>query len=128
MNLNQSINGILRTFLKILPLSAIVMGAKHFVLNANGLRVVDATLIVRAGVKALKRDYHQKQSLKYAIKAGESILKIKELCLVEKKNFKDFLKECDISWNKSYVYFLISFYHFSKDYPKICNVSQYILL
>ncbi len=68
-------------------------------------------------------DYHQKQSLKYAIKAGESILRIKELCLVEKKNFKDFLKECDINWNKSYVYFLISFYNFSKDYPKICNVS-----
>jgi hypothetical protein len=71
----------------------------------------------------VRSDYHQKQSLKYAIKASESILKIKELCLVEKKNFKDFLKECDINWNKSYVYFLISFYHFSKDYPKICNVS-----
>ena len=65
---------------------------------------------------------------KYAIKAGESILRIKELCLVEKKNFKDFLKDCDINWNKSYLYFLICFYHFSKDYPKICSVYRYILL
>jgi hypothetical protein len=42
---------------------------------------------------------------------------------MEKKKFFDFLKECGIKLNKSYVHFLISFYNFSKDYPKICYIS-----
>jgi hypothetical protein len=42
---------------------------------------------------------------------------------MEKKKFFGFLKECGIKWNKSYVHFLISFYNFSKHYPKIFNIS-----
>jgi hypothetical protein len=68
-------------------------------------------------------DFHQKQTLKYALQAGQCLKRIQELCQMEKKKFFDFLKECGIKWNKSYVHFLISFYNFSKDYPKICNIS-----
>jgi hypothetical protein len=48
-------------------------------------------------------EYHQKQSLKYALKAGESLLRNKEPCLIEKKYFSDFLKECNINWSICYV-------------------------
>jgi hypothetical protein len=68
-------------------------------------------------------DFHQKQTLKYTLQAGQCLKRIQELCQMEKKKFFDFLKECGIKWNKSYVHFLISFYNFSKDYPKICNIS-----
>jgi len=68
-------------------------------------------------------EYHKKQTIKYALKAGECLLRIQELCQIEKKKFDLFLKECNIKWDKSYVYFLISFHHFSKDYPNICNLS-----
>ena len=67
-------------------------------------------------------DFHQKQTIKYVLLAGQSLIKIQELCQTDKKFF-DFLKECDIEWSKSYIYFLISFYNFSKEYPKICNIS-----
>jgi hypothetical protein len=42
---------------------------------------------------------------------------------MEKKKFDLFLKECNIKWDKSFVYFLISFYHSIKDYPNICNLT-----
>ncbi len=68
-------------------------------------------------------EYHQKQALKYAIRAGQCLLRIQELCAIENKKFSLFLKECGINWDKSYVYFLISFYNLSKEYPKISNLS-----
>ncbi len=68
-------------------------------------------------------EYHQKQTIKYALLAGQSLIKIQELCQIENKKFFDFLKECKIEWSKSYIHFLISLYIFSKEYPKICNVS-----
>jgi hypothetical protein len=68
-------------------------------------------------------NFHQKQTIKYVILAGQSLIRIQELCQIEKKKFFDFLKECGIEWSKSYIYFLISFYNFSREYPKICNVS-----
>ena len=68
-------------------------------------------------------DFHQKKTIKYALLAGQSLIKIQELCQIENKKFFDFLRECEIEWSKSYIYFLISFYNFSKEYPKICNVS-----
>jgi hypothetical protein len=68
-------------------------------------------------------EYHQKQSIKYALLAGQSLIKIQELCQIENKKFFDFLKECKIEWSRSYIHFLISLYIFSKEYPKICNVS-----
>jgi hypothetical protein len=68
-------------------------------------------------------EYHQKQNIKHALLAGQSLIKIQELCQIENKKFFDFLKECKIEWSKSYIHFLISLYIFSKEYPKICNVS-----
>ncbi len=67
--------------------------------------------------------FHQKQTIKYALIAGQSLIKIQELCQIENKKFFDFLKECSIEWSRSYIHFLISLYIFSKEYPKICNVS-----
>jgi len=61
--------------------------------------------------------------LKCAIKAGECLYKIGELCQVNGKKFNHFLIECNIKWSKSYVQFLISLYNLSKDYPKISNLS-----
>jgi len=61
--------------------------------------------------------------VKTAFQAGECLIKIQELCQVEKKKFKDFLKECKVKWELPYVYFLISLYRFGLEYPKICNVS-----
>ncbi len=68
-------------------------------------------------------EYHQKQTIKYALLAGQSLIKIQELCQIGNKKFFDFLKECKIEWSRSYIHFLISLYIFSKEYPKICNVS-----
>jgi hypothetical protein len=68
-------------------------------------------------------EFHQKQTIKYALLAGQSLIKIQELCQIENKKFFDFLRECGTEWSKSYVHFLISFYNFSKEYPKICNIS-----
>lgn len=68
-------------------------------------------------------NYHQKQTVKYALQAGQYLILSRDLCLIEDKNFNEFLKECDVKWSKSYIYFLISFYNFSKHYPKISNVS-----
>ncbi len=68
--------------------------------------------------------YHQKQTLFYALKAGKVLLKIQELCKKEKKDVMTFLKEeCNISWSKSYYYFLISLFKFVKRYPKFKNVT-----
>jgi hypothetical protein len=64
-------------------------------------------------------EFHQKQTLKYAIQAGECLYNIRELCQVNGKKFNEFLIECNIKWSKSYVQFLISLYNFSKDYLKI---------
>ncbi len=68
-------------------------------------------------------EFHQKQTIKYALLAGQSLIKIQELCQIEKKKFFNFLKECGIEWSRSYIHFLISLYTFSKEYPKICNMS-----
>jgi len=68
-------------------------------------------------------EFHQKQAIKYAILGGQSLIRIQELCQIENKKFFDFLKECGIEWSRSYIHFLISLYIFSKEYPKICNVS-----
>ncbi len=68
-------------------------------------------------------EFHHKQPIKYALLAGRSLVKIQELCQIENKKF---LKECEIEWSKSYIHFLISFYNFSEDYAKICNVSLFI--
>jgi restriction endonuclease S subunit len=68
-------------------------------------------------------NFDQKQTLKCALKAGECLIKIKELCAIENKKFIPFLKEFNINWDKSYVYFLISFYNFTKEYPKLSNLS-----
>jgi hypothetical protein len=68
-------------------------------------------------------NFHQNQTLKYALLAGQSLIKIQELCQIENKKFFDFLKECGIKWSKYYIYFLISFYNFSREYHKICNIS-----
>ncbi len=67
--------------------------------------------------------FHQNQAIKYALLAGQSLIRIQELCQIENKKFFDFLKECKIEWSRSYIHFLISLYIFSKEYPKICNVS-----
>ncbi len=67
-------------------------------------------------------DFHQKQTLKCALKAGQCLIKIQELCFIENKKFIPFLKECNIKWDKSYVYFLISFYNFTKEYPKLSHL------
>ncbi len=71
-------------------------------------------------------EFHQNQTIKYAILDGQSLIKIQELCRIENKKFFDFLRECGIKWRKSYIYFLISFYNFSREYPKICNISYSI--
>jgi hypothetical protein len=68
-------------------------------------------------------EFHQKQTIKYALLAGQSLIKIQELCQIENKKFFDFLRECSIEWSRSYIHFLISLYIFSKEYPKIGNVS-----
>jgi hypothetical protein len=68
-------------------------------------------------------EFHQKQTIKYALLASQSLIRILELCQIEKKKFFDFLKGCSIEWSKSYIHFLISLYIFSKEYPKICNLS-----
>ncbi len=68
-------------------------------------------------------EFHQKQTIKYALLAGQSLIRIQELCQIENKHFFDSLKECSIEWSRSYIHFLISLYIFSKEYPKICNVS-----
>ena len=68
-------------------------------------------------------EFHQKQTLKCALKAGQYLIKIQELCATENKKFISFLKECNINWDKSYVYFLISFHNFTKEYPRISNLS-----
>ncbi len=68
-------------------------------------------------------DFHQKQTIKYALLAGQSLIKIQELCQIENKKFFDFFKECGIEWSRSYIHFFISLFKFSKEYPKICNVS-----
>jgi hypothetical protein len=64
-------------------------------------------------------EFHQKQTIKYALLAGQSLIRIQELCQIEEKKFLDFLKECSIEWSRSYIHFLISLYIFSKGYPKI---------
>jgi hypothetical protein len=69
-----------------------------------------------------KLEFHQNQTIKYALLAGQSLIQIQELCQIENKKFSDFLKECSIEWSRSYIHFLISLYKFSKEYPKICNV------
>jgi hypothetical protein len=53
-------------------------------------------------------EFHQKQTLKYAIQAGECLYNIRELCLVNGIKFNEFLLEFNIKWSKSYVQFLIS--------------------
>jgi hypothetical protein len=68
-------------------------------------------------------EFHQKQTIKYALLAGQSLVRIQELCQIENKKFFDFIKECGIAWSRSYIHFLISLYIFSKEYPKICNLS-----
>jgi hypothetical protein len=68
-------------------------------------------------------EFHQKQTIKYALLAGQSLIRIQELCKIENKKFFDFIKECGINWSRSYIHFLISLYIFSKEYPKICNLS-----
>jgi hypothetical protein len=68
-------------------------------------------------------EFHQNQTIKYALLVCQSLIKIQELCQIENKKFFDFLKECRIEWSRSYIHFLISLYIFSKEYPKICNVS-----
>ncbi len=68
-------------------------------------------------------EFHQKEIIKCAIKAGECLYKIKELCQVNGKKFNDFLIDCNVKWSKSYIQFLISLYNFNKDYPKISNLS-----
>ena len=60
-------------------------------------------------------EFHQKQTLKCALKAGQCLITIQELCAKENKKFISFLKECNINWDKSYMYFLISFYNFTKE-------------
>lgn len=68
-------------------------------------------------------EFHQKQTIQYGALAGKTLKKVQKLCQIENKKFPEFLKECGINWSKSYIYFLISFYNFSKKYPKICNIS-----
>ncbi len=68
-------------------------------------------------------EFHQKQTIKCAILAGQSLTKIQDLCQIENKKFIDFLREFGINWSRSYIQFLISLYIFSKEYPKICNLS-----
>ena len=67
-------------------------------------------------------EFHQKQTIKYALLPGQSFVRIQELCKIQNKFF-DFIKECHIKWSRSYIHFLISLYIFSKEYPKICNLS-----
>jgi ribosomal protein L30E len=55
-------------------------------------------------------EFHQKQTIKYAILAGQSLTKIQDLCQIENKKFIDFLRECGINWSRSYIQFLISLY------------------
>lgn len=56
------------------------------------------------------------------LKQGNVFIKLKN-CLVDGKKFNDFLIDCKIKWSRSFVQFLISLYNFSKDYPKINNLS-----
>ncbi len=52
-------------------------------------------------------EFHQKQTFKCALKAGQCLIKIQELCAMENKKFISFLKECNINWDKSYVYLFL---------------------
>jgi hypothetical protein len=89
--------------------------------NINFENLVQAKRVIVSISNEL--EFHQKQTLKYAIQAGECLYKIQELCLINSKKFKEFLIECNIKWSKSYVQFLISLYNFTKFYPKICKIS-----
>ncbi len=93
--------------------------SSHTNINFNNLNEAKGIII---SIKD-ELEFHQKQTLKCAIKAGECLYKIKELCSVNGNKFNEFLIECNIKWSKSYVQFLISLYIFSKDYPKISNLS-----
>ena len=57
------------------------------------------------------------------LKLDNVFIKFKNCVKLNSKKFNEFLKECNIKWSKSYIQFLISLYNFSKDYPKICNIS-----
>jgi hypothetical protein len=64
-------------------------------------------------------EFHQKQTIKYVLLAGQSLIRIQELCQIENKKFFDFLKGCSMEWSRSYMHFLISLHIFSKDFPLV---------
>ena len=78
-------------------------------INFNNLNEAKGVIVLISN----ELEFHQKETIKCAIKAGECLYKIKELCLVNGIRFNDFLIECNIKWSKSYIQFLISLYNFN---------------
>jgi hypothetical protein len=67
--------------------------------------------------------YHQKESIRFGLIAGEVLNKVKILCRKEKKNMLKFINDLNVNWSKSYISFLISFYEFSKRYRRLKSLT-----
>ena len=84
--------------------NSISNGNKSSSANINFNNLNEAKGVILSISNELK--FHQKETLKCAIQAGECLYNIRELCQVKK--FNDFLVDCNIKWSKSCVQFLIS--------------------
>lgn len=71
-------------------------------------------------------DYHHNQAINYAILAGKALIKYKELCEKEDKDYINFLNENGITWGRSYIDSLIRLYYLGKHYPKLRKLSKSI--
>lgn len=98
---------------------------EYFIENHTNIKLMDNLEVAKPAIISLsnKLNFYEKKTVKTAFQTGECLMKIQELCQVKKKKFKDFLKKCSIKWEMNYIYFLISLYRFSLEYPKICEVS-----
>jgi hypothetical protein len=98
---------------------------EYFIENNVDIELMENLALAKPAIISLsnKLEFYQKKTVKIAFQTGECLAKIQELCKFENKIFKEFLKECDIKWEISYVYFLIRLYRFCIDYPKFCDVS-----
>jgi hypothetical protein len=102
--------------------NSITIGDKNNPTNNINFKDLNEAKVVIVSISN-ELEFHQKQTLKCALKAGQCLIKIQELCATENKKFTSFLKECNINWDKLYVHFLISFYNFPKEYPRLSNLS-----
>lgn len=126
MSGNQTLNSKLaknqKKLLKLLK-GSLFMGNQNSG-TFEALNFEDANEAIKAIILVRNNlGFRGNQAIKYALLAGQFLIKYKELCLVENKKYLTFLHESGISWKKSYVNFLIAFYNFSKYYPKIIKIS-----